>query len=113
MTNDLYPIPGVRYLVSHPKYDEGLQLLYAPWEDKDYKPWVDSRGIWFNDEEVKVIRAVYNPHPPTRTEYGCPEGDHIRPTSKERALAFAQSPPACPPYQRQVTDWKKVEVDDA
>jgi len=117
--DQIQPIPGVVYTIQRgPKdYVDLIDAMYAPWGNDDSQPWMSaSLRLFALQEEDRILREVFNPHPPARTEYGI-EYDYaqfggltIEPLpSKEMFGEFASCYDVPSKLvARQVSDWKEA-----
>jgi hypothetical protein len=127
--SDFQPIPGVKYAIAvgtdAKGYPEHVEWMYAPWWSSDPEPWVDEDGeshAW--KPEYSIFDIAYNPHPPTRTEWGVQagigdkferapfeEGAQNDPVLAREALTSAREEFPEVPFlllTRQVSEWKEV-----
>ena len=127
--DNLIPIPGVRYLIKVRGQSESRNALYAPTRPGSEFHWLslafeDRPGEWLlvRDEDVTIETELFNPHPPTRTQWGikhidhdCPRGQKGRVTSygDNRQLMNEEFPNDRHYVRvaRQVTETEWQEVD--
>jgi hypothetical protein len=116
--NEFQPIPGVIYEVElKPGWLETWR--YCPDSPEDHRPWLREFGdAWYARDlgKCKVIREVFNPHPPTRTEWGVIEPRHGVLASLYDRKSDAQEQAArvngmVKARQVQLGEWKEVDSD--
>jgi len=113
---DFQPLPGV---VCDVEFKDGRlpqTLLYAPWGPNVDHPWQDGYGGFYTGKEFDVTAVVYNPHPPTRTEWAvgsdehwqCFEDEEDARSYLEEQTELLEIPPTW--GKRQVTpiEWQEV-----